>query len=243
MTRLRSALVILAAAALIAIPSAAAAKPRVTVTGDLTVTSTLTAKATGGTLQSVVWERCQATDRKCSKDRIFQVGSRKTYAVASEDVDYFLRAVAKVKPRGGAVRTIRTAWRGPVTLPPTTPGTATGMEVGEYNCTTNSGTSKLWIDSASTYRSASGTPGTYVLEPGTPVYETGAVKINWTSGTYADWQKDPAEPLWSEYIPVGTPSKMTGGAPTAVGKIIWTFRPANDSTWASSGWTTCDRVS
>lgn len=237
MTRFR--LLLATSVVLLAVAPAAQAKPRVTVTGDPVVLSTLTAKATGGRIQSVTWERCPVKRATCPAGQGYRVGTGTTYGPALEDLDAYLRAVVLIKPRSGAARTVRSAWKGPVRPQPTPAGNATGMQAGEYTCYATSGLSTFWVDSASTYRSPSGTPGTYVLDPASKVYSTGAVKINWTSGTYAEWQNDPAMPFWSEYIPVGTPS-VIDGQPLAKPKVLMTFKPEQNLNWASSGWTTCE---
>lgn len=223
-------------ALLIAVP-AAQAKPRVTVSGDAAVLSTLTAATSGGRAQSITWERCPVKRATCPAGQGFRVGSGRTYGLQPEDIDAYVRAVVQVKPRRGAARTIRSAWKGPVKPAPTPAGEAKGMQVGEYTCYSGTLLSTIWIDSGTAYRSPSGTGGTYVLDPASPVYSTGAVKINWTSGPYAEWQT--TDNFWSEYIPVGTPS-VIDGRPLEKPKILMTFKPEQNLNWASSGWTTCD---
>lgn len=235
MTRIR--LLFVALVALLLVVPVTQAKPRVAVTGDAVVLSTLTAKASGGRVQSVTWERCPVKRATCPAGKGYRVGTGATYGPQPEDLDAYLRAVVQVKPRRGPARTIRSAWKGPVKPAPTPAGEATGMQVGEYTCYSGTLLSTIWIDSGSAYRSPSGTGGSYVLDPSSQVFSKGAVKINWTSGPYAEWQT--TDNFWSEYIPVGTPS-VIDGQPITKPKILMTFKPEQNLNWSSSGWTTCD---
>lgn len=234
MRRLLTAMVLAAAMLVVAPP--VTAKPRVTANGDAAVLSALTATVAGGKPRAVVWERCPVKKAICPAGKGSRVGKGTRYEPQPEDIDAYLRAVVKVKSRAG-VRTVRSAWVGPVRPAATPSGEAKGMQVGEYTCYSGTLLSTVWIDSGSTYRSPSGTKGTYALDPASSVYTAGAVKINWTSGVYAEWQT--ADNFWAEYVPAGVVSPLTG-QPVDTPTILMTFAPGPNLLPTSSGWTTCN---
>lgn len=108
-------------------------------------------------------------------------------------------------------------------------GGAGGVPVGEYTCYGAGTFSTFWIDSSSTYRTPSGTSGTYRLDTATTPYARG-IKIDWLTGTYADWQKE-TPPYWSEYLPIGTIG--TDGVPYTIPTILTTFNPGYTGVWTT----------
>ena len=112
-------------------------------------------------------------------------------------------------------------------------GSGGGIPAGEYTCYGGGTFSTFWIDSASKYRDASGDAGTYRLDTATTAISKGGIKIDWLTGTYAEWQKE-SPPYWAEFVPVGTVG--ASGTPSTVPTILTTFDPKYTGVW-----TTCTK--
>lgn len=107
-----------------------------------------------------------------------------------------------------------------------------GAQVGRYTCYGGGTFSYFWIDSASKYRSAGGTSGDYKLDSGTTAIITGAIKIDFLTGTYADWELD-TPPFRAEYLPVG--ATMSNGTVATKPAVYMSYNPSS-----SGSWVTCD---